>query len=836
MKMPVPRAGPARHTARLKVEAKMGAVIQDFKYALRMLRKSPGFTAIAVITLALGIGANSAIFSVVDSVLLKPLPYPEPDRLVAVSGLNTRVGEKGRALSYPDIEDLQKQSTVLEHISAYTDATATITGAGEPLHVPSAVVSAEAFSALGVMPILGRNFAPGEDRPGNYVVILSHEFWKKQFGGEVGAIGRAIALDGRSYTIVGVMPAGFTFPIDSDPPQVWTTLSATATSENDDKAMTEERGAHFLASVARLKPGVSLAQANSELDAIGGRLAKAYPDTNTSLSFRAEPALDALVGDLRPQFRILFGAVGLVLLIGCANVANLLLARATSRQREFAIRAALGAGRGRIIRQLLIESGILALAGGTVGLLIATWGSSFLAHLAGSSIPRVAETSLDTRVLAFTLAASIATAILFGIAPALQLSKLGISETLKEGSRGAGHGAHRNHLRNALVVAETALAVILLSGAGLLIRSLMSLEHVNPGFDPHGIITFSTELPDARYPKAEMAEAFYAQLLERVRALPGVQSASAVIPLPLSQSVIRISYEIEGRAIAKSDLPVAHMRIASNDYFSVMRIPLVNGRVFTEADRADSPPVVIVNKALADKIFPGENPIGKHIKPGLAITGEAKMREIVGVVGDVKHRGLGRPDDPEAYLPQDQMGIGFMSGVVRTSAPAASLVSAIREQVASLDKDIPVYDVKSMDDYVAASVAQPRLDSTLLGIFAGLALVLAIVGIYGVMSFSVEQRTNEIGIRMTLGAQRRDVLRLVLRQGLAIAAIGVTLGILGALGTSGLLKSLLFGVRPSDPLTLASVAILLVGCVVVACYIPARRATRVDPMVALRYE
>jgi len=814
----------------------MGAVIQDLKYALRMLRKSPGFTVIGVITLALGIGANSAIFSVVDSVLLKPLPYPEPDRLVAVSGFNTRVGEKGRALSYPDVEDLQKQSTVLEHISAYTDATATITGAGEPLHVPSAVVSAEAFSALGVMPILGRNFAPGEDRPGNYVAILSHEFWKKQFGGDAGAIGRAIALDGRSYTIIGVMPAGFAFPLDSEPPQVWTTLSAMATSENGEKTMPDERGAHFLASLARLKPGVSLAQANSELDAIGGRLAKTYPDTNTSLTFRAEPALDALVGDLRPQFRILFGAVGLVLLIGCANVANLLLARATSRQREFAIRAALGAGRGRIVRQLLIESGLLALAGGTVGLLIATWGSSFLAHLAGSSIPRVAETGLDARVLAFTLAASVATAILFGIAPALQLSKLGISETLKEGSRGAGHGTHRNYLRNALVVAETTLAVILLSGAGLLIRSLMGLEHVNPGFDPHGVITFSTDLPDPRYPKPEMAEAFYRQLLERVRALPGVQSASAVIPLPLSQSVIRISYEIEGRAIAKAELPVAHMRIASNDYFSVMRIPLVNGRVFTEADRADSPPVVIVNRALADKIFPGENPIGKHIKPGLAITGEAKMREIVGVVGDVKHRGLDRPDDPEAYLPENQMGIGFMSGVVRTSAPAASLVPAIREQVAALDKDIPVYDVKSMDDYLAASVAQPRLDSTLLGIFAGLALVLAMVGIYGVMSFSVEQRTNEIGIRMTLGAQRRDVLRLVLRQGLAIAAIGVTLGIAGALGTSGMLKSLLFGVRPSDPLTLAGVAILLVGCVLVACYIPARRAMRVDPMVALRYE
>ena len=814
----------------------MGAVIQDFKYALRMLRKAPAFTAIAVITLALGIGANTAIFSVVNSVLLKPLPYPEPNRLVSVSGLNTRLGEKGRALSFPDIEDLQKQNTVFEHVSAYTGGSATVTGAGEPLHVAAAVVSAETFSTLKVMPVLGRTFAAGEDRPGNYVVILSNEFWKKQFSAEPSVIGRAIALDGRSYTIIGVMPTGFAFPLDDEPPQIWTTLSAIATSENGDKALPEQRGAHFLECIARLKPGVTLQQAHSEVDGLGARLAKEYPDSNSNLTFRVEPALDALVGDLRPQFRLLFGAVGLVLLIGCANVANLLLARATSRQREFAIRAALGAGRGRIVRQLLIESGILALAGGTLGLLIAAWGSSFFAHLAGGIIPRIESAALDARVLAFTFAASIATAILFGIAPALQLSKLGISETLKEGSRGSGHGARHNFLRNALVVAETTLAVILLSGAGLLIRSLITLEHVNPGFDPHGVITFTTELPDPRYPKPEMAAAFYRQLYERVRALPGVQSASSVIPLPLGDSVIRTSFEIEGRPVPKSEEPLAHIRVISTDYFSVMRIPVIKGRVFTAADRADSQPVVLINKALAEKTFPGEDPIGKHIKPGFSTFGPSKMREIVGIVGDVKHRALNRPDDSEVYVPEEQLGIGFMSGVVRTDAPTASLVPAIREIVASLDKDIPLYEVKTMDDYVAGSVAQPRLSSTLLGIFAALALVLAMVGTYGVMSFSVEQRTNEIGIRMTLGAQRADVLRLVLRQGLAIAAIGVALGIAGALASSGLLKSLLFGVRPSDPATLIGVAILLVACVLAACYIPARRATRVDPIVALRYE
>jgi predicted permease len=814
----------------------MYTLLQDVRYAARMLRRSPGFMLLAIATLALGIGANTAIFSVVDAVLLKPLPYPQPNRIAAVWGTHEKLAENRRALSFPDFVDVQKQNSVFEHVAGYTDATASLTGGGEPLHLTGEQVSTDMFAVLNVRPFLGRGFLPDEDKPGHDVAILSYQLWKGHFGGDPNIIGRAVTFDGRSNTIVGVMPADFAFPFNSDAIDVWQTFSHDATSTSPDPAVTEQRGAHFLSSLARLKPGVTYAQANAELSAIGNRLALQYPDTNKYMSFRSESALDGLVGDLRPQLFVLLGAVAFVLLIGCANVANLLLARATSRQREIAIRAAMGAGRARIVRQLLIESAMVSFAGGACGLIVAVWGSEFIASLAAGQFPRVAGTTVDARVLAFTFAASVLTGLLFGIAPAMQLSHQPLGEILKEGGRSSSQSGRQHRLRNLLIVTETALAVMLLASAGLLIESLAHLQRVNPGFNSHGVLTFAVDLPDSRYSKHTQNEAFFGQLGERLRSIPGVDAASTGVPLPFSDAVIRTGYEIEGHPVAKSDVPHTHFRAVGMEYFRTMGIPLLQGRIFAETDRDGSPNVVIVNKALVDKSFHGENPIGKRIKPGISTIGEAPWREIVGVIGDVKTGGLDKPDQPESYVPEEQIGFEWQYGVVRSSLPPETLVPAIREQMRALDKDLPVYDVRTMDEYVGRSIAQPRLDSALLAIFAALALVLAMVGIYGVMSYGVAQRTNEIGIRMTLGAQQRDVLRLVMGQGIVVAGLGVLIGIVGSIGVTRLLATLLFGVSPGDPATLAGVAMILVACALLACYIPARRAMRVDPMVAMRYE
>ena len=815
----------------------MNTLMQDIRFAARMLRKSPGFTAIAILTLALGIGANTAIFSVVDAVLLKPLPYPQPNRIAAVWGTHSKIGESRRTLSYPDFKDLQAQNHVFEQVAVYSDTTTALTGAGEPMHLFAEKVSPDVFTVLGVQPVLGRAFLSDEDQPGHLVAMISYKLWQSHFGGAPDIVGRAMTFGGRDFTIVGVLPASFVFPFNSDAPDVWKTFSEdTIFNSEDDKPMVGERDAHFVEALARLKPGITIAQANAEADAIGNRLADQYPDTNKYMSFKVESALDSLVGSLKPQLRVLLGAVAFVLLIGCANIANLLLARTTARQREMAIRSAMGAGRARIIRQLLIEAGMISLAGGACGLIVAAWGTEYLVRLASGQFPRVAGTALDARVLAFTFIASVVTGFLFGIAPAIQLSSQPLSEILKEGGRSSSQSARQHRLRNILIVGEMALAVILLSCAGLLIESLSNLRHVHPGINPHGVLTFAIDLPGSRYSKPEAIKAFFRQLTERMRALPGVESASTGVPLPFSESRLGTTYSIEGHPVPPSEEPHVHFRAVNVDYFRTMGIPLLKGRAFAATDNASAPNVIVINQALANKAFPGEDPIGKHIKPGVSESGLPPFREIIGVVGDVKVRGLDSPDDAECYTPEEQTGFDWQFGVVRTSAPPTTLISAIRDQVRAIDKDVAIFDVKTMDEYVAKATAQPRLDSALLALFAGLALILAMVGIYGVISYGVAQRTNEFGIRMTLGAQRADMLGLVLKQGLGVAAIGTAVGIAAAVGATRLLSSLLFGVKPVDPLTLVAVSAILLVCALVACYIPARRAMRVDPMVALRYE
>jgi len=811
---------------------------QDVRLGLRTMTKSPGFTLVAVITLALGIGANTAIFSVVNAVLLRQLPFAEPDRIVSLHNINKRTGEVRTAMSYPDFEDIRRESHSLESMSVLDESTSTLTGSGEPVHLRAGVASADLFRVLKVTPPLGRTFLPEEENPGVRAVMLSNRMWRERFGSDPNIIGRALTLNERSYTVVGILPSGFAFPEDTEPYDLWTTIAGERVTEDGDKPITEQRGAHFLAVVGRLKNGVSLAQANAELATIGESLAKQYPDTNSFLALGVSTALDQMVGDVRPALWILLGAVGLVLLIACANVANLLLARATSRQREMAVRAAMGASRGRLLRQLLTESLLLAVAGAIPGVLLAAGATRLLTALPSLQIPRIADATVNWPALLFTLAASLATAVIFGLVPALHASRFELTGSLREGSRGSGESARHKRLRGMLVVLEVGLALLLLVGSGLLLRSLVSVLHVAPGFDPHGTIAFDLDLPGTRYGRAEQSAQFFREVLPKLNAIPGVESASAVMPLPLSDNNIGTSFQIEGRPVPRSEEPGTQFRCVGADYFKTMRIPLLAGRTFNAADTRTSRPVVIINETLAKKFFPNENPIGKRIKPGVSDSGDSVMREIVGVVGDVKHRTLWRAPDPESYVPYDQTALGGMTLVVRAAGDAdpRSLLSAIREQVKAQDAGLPLYAVRTLEEYVSGSVAQRRFIALVLGVFAALAAVLAAVGLYGVMSYAVAQRTHEIGVRVALGAESTDVLRLIVGQGLRLTLFGVTLGWLGALGGSRLLTGMLFGVGPNDPLTFAGVAAGFVAVALAACYVPARRAARVDPLVALRYE
>ncbi|MGB2645333.1 MAG: ABC transporter permease [Candidatus Acidiferrum sp.] len=802
---------------------------QDCRYALRMLAKSPGFTVVVILTLALGIGANTAIFSAVSAVLLQPLPFSQPDRLVAIRGVDLRTGETGRPLSYPDFSDLRAQSHSLEAAASYDTSTSTLTGSGEPLHVELGVVSASMLSVLHARPMLGRDFVETEDKPGTHVALLSHRLWTTRFGSDPAITNKQLVLDGKSYSVVGVMPADFQFPLGSLPMDLWVTMAV----ESDNMA---ERGSHFLGAIGRLRPGVPLAAANAETGQIAAALAKQYPDTNGHMSLGLLPEKDDLVGDVRPALLMVLGAVGFLLLIACANAANLLLARAAARQREMAIRASLGAGKSRILAQLLTESVMLALAGGILGLLVAVWGTAALANLPSLGIPRLASAGVDIRALAFTLVVSVLTGILFGLAPALHASRFNLLVSLKEGGRSATEGAGHWRMRALLVISQVALAVMLLVGASLLIESMYHLLHESPGFDPQGLLAFNLDLPDARYGKPEQSADFFKNLLGHLRAVPGVESASAAMPLPLSDNSLRTSFEIEGRPMAKSDLPRTFIRAVGLDYFKTMRISLLAGREFTERDDRNAPHVIIINQTLARKFFPNENPVGKHMKPGMSVGKADSTSEIIGVVGDVKHRNLWQAPDPESYVPYDQEPIGAMDMVIRTAGDPMILLPAIRAKVLALDAELPIYKAQRMEEYVAASVAQRRLTSVLCSIFAGAGLLLAVIGLFGVMSYSVAQRTHEIGVRVAVGAEKDDILRMILREGMAITLVGIGTGLLGAFALSSVLKSQLFGVSATDPLTLTVVIVSLATVALVACAIPARRATRVDPMVALRYE
>jgi putative ABC transport system permease protein len=813
----------------------METLIQDIRYGIRMLLKSPGLSIVATVALALGIGANTAIFSVVNGVLLRPLPFPNPDALMAVFETDQQRGQVRGSYSYPNFFDLREQNNVFEKLAAYHSSDYILTGSGDATRLQGAVVTWDIFPLLGVAPEFGRSFVSEEDKPGETgrVVVLSHGLFEKRFNSDPGVINQSITLDGYKYTVIGVMPRAFQFPVQNEPVELWTTIAGDATGASP---MTAQRGAHFLNLVARLKPGVTQDQAQADVNTIATRLQQQYPDTNSRKGILVETVLHALVGDVRFPLLMLLGAVACVLLIACANVANLLLARATSRYKEMAIRSALGASRVRVIRQMLTESVLLAVVGGGIGLVLAVWWSDLLVALGKEDIPRALQVGVDWRVLSFTAGLSILTGLVFGVVPAFHSSKTELTDSLKEG-RGAGGGSRRNRMRSTLVVVELAVAVVLLVGAGLLIQSLWRLQRVNSGLNTENVLTLSVTLPDVKY-DGEKQSQFFQQLRSKLEALPGVQSASGVLPLPLSGDLFSLSFQIDGRPVPKKDEPSADFFGADAGYFKTMGIPVLKGRDFNQFDQHRSTPVIIVNETFAKTHFPGEDAIGKRIQPGISTfdNEKAPMREIVGVVGDVRNRGLNTPARPAFYEPITQVPFPQMSVVVKTTGDPRSLIPTITREVTQFDKDLPVFSVKTMDEYLASSVAAPRFNTTLLSIFAGVALVLTIIGLYGVMSYSVAQRTNEIGIRLALGAQTGNVVSLVVAQGLRLVLLGLAIGLAGAFAASRIVKSLLFGVTTKDPLTFALAAGLLGAVGLLACYLPARRATKVDPIEALRCE
>ena len=816
---------------------------QDVRYGARMLLKNPGVTIIVIFALALGIGANTAIFSVVNAVLLRPLPYQESDRLIFLNEKSPVLDEM--SISYPNFLDWRAQNQTFEKMGVYNRASYNLTGDGEAERIVTGQMSADMFSVLRVNPLHGRVFTNDEDKPGGTpVVVLSYGLWQRRFGGQTSIINQAITLNSKSYTIIGVMPESFAYPSRVE---MWVPVG-----QLFDQPGWQQRGNHpGLYGVARLKPGTTFEQADADMNNVAANLEKQYPDSNTGNRVRLRPLVEIFISDVRRALWVIFGAVGFVLLIACANIANLLLARASARKKEMAIRTAVGASRWRIARQLLTESILLSLIGGTTGLLLARWGIDLILYVSPDAIPRSREIGLDWTVLVFTVGVSFLTGILFGLMPAIQAGDVDVHETLKESGRSM---SGRQWLRSSLVVVEVATTLVLLIGAGLMIRSFYLLQKVNPGFSHEQLTSFSVSLPLKKYATQEARNAFYTHLLENIRALPGVESVAAASGLPLGNNGWQTGFVIEGQPEPPRDqTPLMEASLVTPDYFRVMNIPVLRGRVFTERDDRShlagrdlsklteiqrsiaGTNKIVIDEEFAKRYWPNGDAVGKRVKWGTDPS--APMLEVIGVVGHVKMESLNQNSDRvQGYFAYNQFSQSGMSIIIKGASDPNLLISSARSAVKAIDPDQPIYSPRTMDEIRSESVAPERLNLTLLSLFAGIALVLAIVGIYGVMSYSVTQRTHEIGIRMAIGARPVDVFKMILGHGMKLALIGVALGLVGAFALTRLMATMLFGVKPTDAPTFAGISVLLISVALLACYLPGRRATKVQPTISLRYE
>jgi putative ABC transport system permease protein len=799
--------------------------LRDISYSIRVLLKSYAFTLVVVLTLALGIGANTAIFSFANGILLRPLPYPQSDRLAVLDETALKRGFDSMSVSFPNFLDWREQNTVFEDVALHFGTSRfALSGAGEPVEIRGSRISQGLFEILRISPQLGRTFTANEDRPDeDAVVILGHDLWQKNFGGDPNIVGQKIVISNRPRTVVGVMPRGFRFPEISE---LWVPLALTPQMFT--------RTDHGLNAIARLKDGVTIGEAQAEMHTIAARIEQQNPVTNEGLGVRVTSLHDNLAGDYREALLILLGVVGCVLLVACVNVANLMLARATARQKEFALRAALGASRWRIVRQLLIESLLLALVGGALGFALSLWALHLLLNAIPIPLPFWMDFGIDLRVLGFTLGITLLTGLIFGAVPALQTSRVDLNDTLKEGGRGAS--GFRGRSRSLLVVTEIALSLMLLVGAGLMIQSFLRLRQVNIGLDARNVFTATVILPSAKYRTREQRTTFFKELVERVRNLPGVDAASATATLPLSGANWGRSLTVEGYPVLPvGQAPMIQHTVVTPGYFRTMGISLLSGRDFTDADSADAPKVTIVDERLAREYWPNENAVGKRIRFGPPEDNEP-WHTIVGVVRSVRHQRMQEDTRKSVYLPHLQVPVNGLSLVARTSSDPRDAAGAIRREVAQIDRDQPVSEIATMEEVVAESIWQPRLYATLFAVFAGGALVLALIGIYGVMAFLVQSRTHEIGVRMALGATARDVFKLIVGRGMKLTIFGVFIGIAGAIALTRLMHGLLFNTSTTDPLTFIAISLLLSVAAFLACYIPARRAAKVDPLIALRYE